>query len=596
MSNSFLNNNITSILIALKEDKVFMDNLSKTADKICNYRLLILNEFWDNVLNKDDNRIHWNCDLNSGFYFPAVHYSQVRKKIKSGVDIKNCWELSRMQYLFAPSLMYRITGDEKYVLFVKKILCDWAENNLWEEGPNWSPAMETGIRIANILLAFQLIMHSKVVDDDFCSSILTMAHLHYKFIIQNEENIGGRTSNHYLGGLIGLLSIATSFPFFPYSKKTILYVRNSLEKEIQMQILEDGGGFEGSSAYQQLIGEIFSLACILIKDSEINFSNKYYERLSKAVEYASSLVKPDNTFPQIGDNDGGHIFRLMPTVNPDNSFFISLCSAILLRKMSQIYYCKETGIFCDIIPFLKNEDFSGIHLFPKSHQVIYRDDSFYIHFSAINANVHNWGHMHNDKLSFELSYLGKNFITDSGSGVYTPYPEIRNTLRSITSHSTVQVAESEQNSFCKRILFGMNHDSDVMSFSVTNNANDVTFSGVIKHNTEPIYMHKRIIYFNSQKPCMKISDTFQDISNCKIVWRLALHPDVQIYVKKNVATLENNGVSIKMRAFGEIKVSEGLYSSNYGKWEKTKIVEIKNMMTQSKIEYSCTFDFCNEKK
>jgi hypothetical protein len=46
------------------------------------------------------------------------------------------------------------------------------------------------------------------------------------------------------------------------------------------------------------------------------------------------------------------------------------------------------------------------------------------------------GHMHNDQLSMELVIDGKEIITDPGTYLYTPLPEIRNAYRSRVAHVT----------------------------------------------------------------------------------------------------------------------------------------------------------------
>ena len=589
MSHAFLCVDIDTALDELRKDENFISALSITADKVCRYRFLILNEFWNNILCVDGH-IKWNYDLKSGFSFPAVHYSKIRKKIKPGIDIKNCWELSRMQYLFSPALLYRLTEDDKYAQFVKEVLIDWTRGNRYEEGPNWSPSMETGIRAANMMLAFQLISSSDVIDDDFAAAILASAHLHYKFIIKNEENIGGRTSNHYLGGLIGLLSIVATFPFLPYAPKILSYVKNSLEIEIQKQILPDGGSFEGSSAYQQLVGEIFVLACVLVKNSGMDFSDTYYNRLSKALEYASTLVKPDGTFTQTGDNDGGHIFRLIPVKVPDNSFFISLTSHVLVHEISLTSYCKEASLFYGATGLLKTAEPWNIRLFPDTKQAIYRNDSQFVHFNASDAHIKGRGHMHNDKLSFEISCLGRNFISDPGSGVYTSYPQIRNKLRSVASHSTVQVAKSEQDSFPKNLLFFTSRDSDITLFEVSENMDEVVFSGTVKRSVTPVYTHKRTVRIGHKGFRICISDIFSETDEYGIVWRAVLHPDVSACTDGDSAVIHNNGVSVQLSAFGDVRVCDGTYSRNYGQWEKTKILEVWMDKIIPGYEYSCIFE------
>ena len=57
----------------------------------------------------------------------------------------------------------------------------------------------------------------------------------------------------------------------------------------------------------------------------------------------------------------------------------------------------------------------------------------------------NGGHAHNDALSIELQIDGIDRITDPGSYLYTPLPEIRNAYRSVKAHFAPRVEQKEPN-------------------------------------------------------------------------------------------------------------------------------------------------------
>jgi len=62
----------------------------------------------------------------------------------------------------------------------------------------------------------------------------------------------------------------------------------------------------------------------------------------------------------------------------------------------------------------------------------------------VGENGHG-GHAHNDALSIELQIDGIDRITDPGSYLYTPLPEIRNSYRSIKAHFAPHVDQQEPN-------------------------------------------------------------------------------------------------------------------------------------------------------
>lgn len=57
------------------------------------------------------------------------------------------------------------------------------------------------------------------------------------------------------------------------------------------------------------------------------------------------------------------------------------------------------------------------------------------------------GHSHNDKLSFELIVENKPIVRDAGGYIYAPLPKRRDVFRSIKSHNTIIIGNSEQNDF-----------------------------------------------------------------------------------------------------------------------------------------------------
>jgi hypothetical protein len=70
------------------------------------------------------------------------------------------------------------------------------------------------------------------------------------------------------------------------------------------------------------------------------------------------------------------------------------------------------------------------------------------------------GHAHNDQLSVDLVMDGEAVFVDSGTFLYTPFPQWRNRFRSTLAHSTINVADTEQNEWSPGWsgLFSLNSD------------------------------------------------------------------------------------------------------------------------------------------
>lgn len=573
MQCTFICDDFKSIDNELKSDKDFMTKLKMTANNTLDRKFLVLGEEIDCVYDENKRHYRWHDDIIANYTYIMSHYSLARAKNRvPGVDIKNLWELSRMQYLFAPALLWKLEGDEKFAEFVKEVIDDWVDCNRLNEGPNWNIAMEAGIRVANMLLAFQLISNYAGLDDAFIKKLVASTYQHMNFILRNEENVAGRTSNHYLGGLLGLLAVSSTFIFLPNAGKVYRYAIQSFEKEIQKQILSDGGDFEGSTAYQRLVGEMFSLAAVIIKNSNAELSEMYLSRLESLTDYAAVISKPDGSFPQIGDNDGGRIFQLFKEQSNSSAFMVSMASAITGKRISTPLR-KEVGCFVKLKDKSITELVETLRVFPESKHAIYRTRDIYCILTAGDAHRFGMsGHIHNDKLSFELMYKGINFVVDPGSGCYTSFPHIREALVSIEEHSTIQIGNSQQNANYSPFM-QIKNPSVTNAISVKGDIDRAELSANITIcDNEGQNVITRKIFIDKNNFSIIIKDSISGESKQKCICRYVLHPDVSVELAGNSAEITNNGISIKLKAPNEIRCSEGLYSDTYGKWGKTSII------------------------
>jgi hypothetical protein len=572
----------------LNESKYYINNtkimghLKKESDLFIEKRFLVLGEHLEkeDVYDNKRNTYKWNYDFKSKYYYKLSHYSKVRKVNKrEGIDIKNVWELSRMQYLFAPALYWKLTKDDKYVKMVVEVMRDWILNNRYSEGPNWNISMEVGIRITNMLLAFQLIFDSKFVDDDFSSLFLTSVYEHLTFIVKNEENIGSKTSNHYLGGLLGLTSIVTTFSTLDKNSLILEYVRKSSLNEIQKQILDDGTDFEGSTSYQRLVGEMFSYIAIMLSRRKVKVDKIYKDKLQKMAVYSLSILKPNNEIVQIGDNDGGRIFLLGKEDNLDHRGFINLAFFVSMGNYFTNHHIEKNMIFTGPNNFLVNYACDKIKIFPDSKVAIIRKLDFYFLISAIDVHKYGMGgHTHNDKLSIELFYKGKNFIVDPGTAIYTGNPSLRNRMRSVNLHSTAVVNGSEQNRF-KDGLFDLMYDCKT-TLRLKEQADEILIEGSneISHGNNKI-IHKRVVNIKNSEVLI-LDQILGNLKTVKI--NLILHPDLIVEEKENEICLNNGGESISIMTENMVEIKRATYSREYGHWVDSILLEFKPKIENEK--------------
>jgi hypothetical protein len=302
------------------------------------------------MISKDYKPIDWQLDFKSGYRWSE---SDWYKDIKSmtfyeGVDIKVPWELSRMHHLPELAMIYSLNKEENLLIEFKDQVLDWIATNPPRFGVNWACTMDVGIRIANLLIAYDIFVaqdasFDKLFLDVFTSSIYD----HASHIIKNLEWSETTRANHYLGNIAGLLFASA---FLPSNKQTDAWLAFSVQElfiEVERQFLRDGGHFEASTNYHRLCAEIAAVSATFIESlprdriaSMFNSSPRYikyspglnsyilnnlaidykntgkvlpfsfYQKLKLAAQFTHDITKFDGTVPQIGDNDSGRFVRL----------------------------------------------------------------------------------------------------------------------------------------------------------------------------------------------------------------------------------------------------------------------------------------------
>ena len=235
-------------------------------------------------------------------------------KGSKNVDIKNCWELGRLQHLLSLALA-TINAEQKEQLIkeFKNQFLDFHASNPVGMGVQWSCTMEVGIRVSNLLLAYDIFKQldkGNLLDDKFMLIFTDSIHRHAQFIANHLEHKEGAAGNHYLFDLVGLL-FATNY----LSKKDETthwkqFAENELEKEFHKQFFADGGNFEGSTTYHCLSAEAMLYATALMLRNGRKLSQDYINLLYKTVNFIKAVMKPNGEIPQFGDNDSGRLFKL----------------------------------------------------------------------------------------------------------------------------------------------------------------------------------------------------------------------------------------------------------------------------------------------
>ena len=565
--------------------------------------------------------IDWQVDFKSGYrwnnktWYKNIKYGQV-----PGADIKVPWELSRANHFLTLGQAYYLTKNEKYT---KEFICqfiDWTVSNPYEFGVNWACTMDVAMRACNWIFSLYFFINSPLISEDFIFEFAKSLYFHGFHIKNNLENeLFTVRGNHYLSDITGLLYLGVFFKEFKFGKKWYDFATGKLKKEINLQVYSDGCDFESSTYYHRLVLELFFFSTFFAIKSSLYFKNdnwletgnkifgcNYMNKLQKMFYFILYAIKPDGFLPQIGDNDNGKLHNFNDENIRDVSYLLNLGAIFFNDKNLKIkefeFPFEAYWIFGEnalkiwdnlspkSISEIKSRDFKDAGWF------ILRNKKNYMFVSAgTNGQNGLGGHAHNDKLSFDLSYNGENIFVDSGTYVYTSFPDLRNKFRSTYSHNTVVINGEEQNRFKSNNLFYLKNDAkiNINKWEISNDYDflDAEHEGYSRLIT-PI-IHRRKIVFDKLNNSWLIKDNIfkkrnklseQNFHNIEILFHLS--PDIkynvdfeslmiELYMKNGkslyLKPLVNNNLKLKLR------IEDGFISESYGqKYNNKNIIYFIN--------------------
>jgi len=436
--------------------------------------------------------IDWQLDPTSGHRWGArTRSSRIAYGEDLGVEVKWPWEIGRLQHL--PAIAARMGSahpawQAQAAALIRGHIVDFVRSNPPGFGVQWLCPMDVGIRIANLLVAVDLARAAGTTfEEDFLRLVSATARDHGRHISRNLEWGERLSSNHYLANVAGLLYSGAYLKDDPEANEWLAFAGREMVHQIQAQFHAEGSNFEASTCYHRLSSEmaIHSVALMLwisrhqperalrwwsgpvrcfhpspaapaTKRIEWPsglahpFDPEIQRRLWGMGQFTESLLRPDGSIPQIGDNDSGRFLRLEMTDQP----YADIDDHRHLRRAARALFGQvcipsgpEAGWLMDWLgdAILSVPDSVPSGLWPQFGLFTWSRSGFRLTLRCGHVGqLGNGGHAHCDQLSITLSTPAGPIVDDPGTGVYTPQPDVRNQLRSSTCHSTVLVPGREQ--------------------------------------------------------------------------------------------------------------------------------------------------------
>ncbi|MGA2828282.1 MAG: alginate lyase family protein [Streptosporangiaceae bacterium] len=453
-------------------------------------------------------------------------------------NVKQVWEVSRLQHLTLLATAWFVTGDEAYACRVAEQLRSWWRENPFLSGIHWTNGIELGIRLISLAWIRRLLHDwpgaAGLFEDDTLAVRQIRWHQQYLAAFRSR---GSSANNHVIAEAAGQLVACCAFPWFPQSERWLRNSARVLERELLRNTFPSGIGRELASDYQRFVAELGLLAAVEAEAAGRPLSTAVWQRLCAMIDSAAALVDQRLRPPRQGDGDDGRAV-LLDAPAPDSwASLLALGEGLFGRldwwppvaaDAASTIISRLAGTSRDIQrrPRAKPSRFAdaGITLLRAA------GDGIPEIWCRCDGGPHGYlsiaAHAHADALSVELRYGGVEILADPGTYCYHGQPEWRSYFRSTAAHNTLE-------------LDGRNQSGDGGPFLWARHANareiDVTDTGKVASWTaehdgygslQPPVQHRRSVRLDRASRSVDIVD---EIDGGGHDLRLAFHlgPDIQ---------------------------------------------------------------------
>lgn len=432
-----------------------------------------------------------------------------------------------------------------------ELIGQWIKDNPPGSGIGWEP-YPTSLRITNWI---KYTLSGMSLGSVALTSLVCQADYLYKRV---EFHLMG---NHLLANAKALIFAGLFFE----GSRSIKWLRrglNILSKEINIQILSDGGHVELSPMYHAIVLEDFLDLINLFKtyDKHIDVFgintviNILWNKIARMLTWMRTMLHPD-----------GNI-----------SFFNDAALSIAPSYSELAKYATMLG---------------NIDIGPLNHNMTFLKESGYIRLKQDDAILildvgkigcdYLPGHAHADTLSFELSLFGKRALVNSGVSTYEREID-RKFQRSTGAHNTVSINNQNSSDVWANFRVGKRASTFDLCISNFTDSIEVGCSHNGYRNLFANIIHRRVWYIKENH--LTITDSIEG----KFKYAFAMfyfHPliDIERFNSTDViiGLPGNNKLRLSTKG-GHLKVKDSLWYPEFGMNLLNKCIEIE--FSSNKVE------------
>lgn len=440
---------------------------------------------FDTVVDLNGGQPAWNRDPKTGIDIPLSFGLDIDfRHLGEGVDIKYMWELNRHVWLVPIAQAWCVSGDQKYLTLLGRLIDGWIKACPYAQGANWSSPVEHGIRLINWSIVWHLIggAESPLFADGLGGGLrqrwLDCIYQHIRFASDN-YSFHSSSDNHLIGEAAGVYVGAVTWDRWTEVRALARRAEAILEEEMLKQFASDGVNLEQALCYHKFSLEFMLASRLSGAAAGRTFSAAFDQRMHAALLFMAAMMDRHGHIAPIGDADDGKVFRLIAD-GAQSSYESMLAigaelyqSPILQRKLvalGSLAHPRQAG-FCLTSVKPEQQTLEWPTLFAEGGYLVadqgpeaQAEMRVIMDIGPLGYN-RIAGHGHADALAVMLAVNGVDFLIDPGTYCYNAAPALRHYFRSTAAHNTVQIDAQDQSVYGGSFLWLRDVRSKLQNFS-----------------------------------------------------------------------------------------------------------------------------------
>src|SRR5205814_257497 len=206
--------------------------------------------------------IDWHCDPVTGRRWPRRYWGFMTRGLAEGLDPKVIWEPSRHQHFGVLAAAAALTDDPSYADEVADQLAGWIAQSPTGIGIHWVESLEPALRVLSWLWVLPLVLGSPRITPDVCVAVLRSLVAQTRHIAAN-LSLYTSPNTHLIAEALALFVVGTVLPELEAASGWREQGRAILEREIVVQVGDDGLYREASTYYHAYAVELYLLVAVV---------------------------------------------------------------------------------------------------------------------------------------------------------------------------------------------------------------------------------------------------------------------------------------------------------------------------------------------